>query len=88
MSSIEEAFKAKIVALGTAAGSRVFREVIEQEPVMPAISSWKLTCSRLVNVLAQCASPKSPPSTKTSASPSCWIIRASDPFHAAGLTRQ
>lgn len=38
MSSIEEAFKAKIVALSTAAGSRVFREVIEQEPEMPAIS--------------------------------------------------
>lgn len=38
MSSIEEAFKAKIVALGTAAGSNVFREVIEQEPTMPAIS--------------------------------------------------
>lgn len=38
MSSIEEAFKAKIIDLGTAAGSRVFREVIEQEPVMPAIS--------------------------------------------------
>jgi hypothetical protein len=38
MSSIEEAFRAKIVSLGTAAGSRVFREVIEQEPEMPAIS--------------------------------------------------
>ena len=38
MSTIEEAFKAKIVSLGTAAGSRVFREVIEQEPTMPAIS--------------------------------------------------
>ena len=38
MSSIEEAFKAKIVALNTAAGARVFREVIEQEPDMPAIS--------------------------------------------------
>jgi hypothetical protein len=38
MSSIEEAFKAKLVALGTTAGSRVYREVIEQEPVMPAIS--------------------------------------------------
>lgn len=38
MSSIEEAFKAKVVALGTDAGDRVFREVIEQEPTMPAIS--------------------------------------------------
>jgi hypothetical protein len=38
MSSIEEAFKARVVALGTAAGDRVFREIIEQEPVMPAIS--------------------------------------------------
>lgn len=38
MSSIEEAFKARVVALNTAAGARVFREVIEQEPVMPAIS--------------------------------------------------
>ena len=38
MSSIEEAFRAKIVALNTDAGSRVFREVIEQEPDMPAIS--------------------------------------------------
>lgn len=38
MSTIEEAFKAKIEALGTAAGTRVFREVIEQEPELPAIS--------------------------------------------------
>lgn len=38
MSSVEEAFKAKLVALNTAAGSRVFREVIQQEPEMPAIS--------------------------------------------------
>lgn len=39
MSSIEEAFKAKIVALNTAAGSNVFREVIEQEPdAFPVIS--------------------------------------------------
>jgi hypothetical protein len=38
MSSIEEAFRAKIVALNTDAGARVFREVIEQEPEMPAIS--------------------------------------------------
>ncbi len=38
MSSIEEAFKAKVVALDTAAGKRVFRETIEQEPVMPAIA--------------------------------------------------
>jgi hypothetical protein len=38
MSSIEEAFKAKLVALATGAGSNVFREVIEQEPDMPAIS--------------------------------------------------
>lgn len=38
MSSIEEAFKAKVVALDTAAGKRVYREVIEQEPVMPAIA--------------------------------------------------
>lgn len=38
MSSIEEAFKARIVALNTAAADRVFREVIEQEPAMPAIS--------------------------------------------------
>ena len=38
MSTIEEAFKARIVALNTDAGSRVFREVIQQEPVMPAIS--------------------------------------------------
>jgi hypothetical protein len=38
MSSIEEAFKAKIVSLATAAGSNVFREAIEQEPDMPAIA--------------------------------------------------
>lgn len=38
MTTIEEAFKAKIEALATAAETRVFREVIEQEPVMPAIS--------------------------------------------------
>ena len=38
MSSIEEAFRAKIVALNTDAAARVFREVIEQEPDMPAIS--------------------------------------------------
>jgi hypothetical protein len=38
MSSIEEAFKAKIVALDTDAGTNVYREVIEQEPTMPAIS--------------------------------------------------
>lgn len=38
MSSIEEAFKAKIVALDTDAEDRVYREVIEQEPDMPAIS--------------------------------------------------
>ena len=38
MSSIEEAFKAKIVDLDTAAGKRVYREVIEQEPTMPAIA--------------------------------------------------
>ena len=38
MSSIEEAFKAKIVALDTDAGENVFREIIEQEPTMPAIS--------------------------------------------------
>jgi hypothetical protein len=38
MSSIEEAFKAKIVDRDTAAGKRVFREVIEQEPEMPAIA--------------------------------------------------
>jgi hypothetical protein len=38
MSSIEEAFRARIVELDTAAEDRVFREVIEQEPVMPAIS--------------------------------------------------
>ena len=38
MSTIEEAFKARVVALGTDAGDRVFREVIEQEPTMPAIS--------------------------------------------------
>jgi len=38
MSSIEEAFRAKIVALNTDADERVFREIIEQEPEMPAIS--------------------------------------------------
>lgn len=39
MSSIEEAFRAKIVALSTDAGSNVFREVIEQEPAaFPVIS--------------------------------------------------
>ena len=38
MTTIEEAFKAKIEALATAAETRVFREVIEQEPVITAIS--------------------------------------------------
>lgn len=38
MSSIEEAFKARIVAVGTVPSDRVFREAIEQEPVMPAIA--------------------------------------------------
>lgn len=38
MSSIEEAFKARIAALGTPAADRVFREAIEQEPDMPAIA--------------------------------------------------
>lgn len=39
MSSIEEAFKAKLVALDTDAGSNVFREIIEQEPAaLPVIS--------------------------------------------------
>jgi hypothetical protein len=39
MSSIEEAFKAKIVALATDAGSNVYREIIEQEPdSLPVIS--------------------------------------------------
>lgn len=38
MSGIEEAFKARIVALATPAGDRVFREVIEQEPAYPSIA--------------------------------------------------
>jgi len=39
MSSIEEAFRSKIVALNTDAGARVFREIIEQDPgTMPVIS--------------------------------------------------
>lgn len=38
MSSIEEAFKARIVTIATPAGDRVFREAIEQEPEMPAIA--------------------------------------------------
>lgn len=37
MSTIEEAFRAKIEALGTTAGSRIFNEFVEQEPQMPAI---------------------------------------------------
>lgn len=36
--SIEEAFKARIVELETDAEDRVYREVIEQQPDMPAIS--------------------------------------------------
>ena len=39
--SIEEAIKARIVALGTSAGTRVYREVIEQQPEMPAIAFWR-----------------------------------------------
>ncbi len=39
MSSIEEAFRARLVALDTAAGARVYREIIEQAPPsMPVIS--------------------------------------------------
>lgn len=37
MSTINEALRARIVALGTAAADRVFNETIEQEPQMPAI---------------------------------------------------
>jgi hypothetical protein len=37
MSTINEALRARIVALGTAAADRVFNEIIEQEPTMPAI---------------------------------------------------
>jgi hypothetical protein len=37
MSSITEALRARIVALGTTAGDRVFNETIEQEPTLPAI---------------------------------------------------
>ena len=39
--SIEEAVKAKIVDLQTDAEGRVFRGVIDQEPVMPAIAFWR-----------------------------------------------
>lgn len=45
--SIEEAFQDKVISLGTAAGSRVFREVIEQEPVLPAISVVRTGASPL-----------------------------------------
>lgn len=41
MSTIEEVFAAKLVALGTSAGDRVFREIIEQEPKLPAIAFWR-----------------------------------------------
>jgi hypothetical protein len=37
MSTIEEAFRARIVELATPAADRVYNEVIEQEPTMPAI---------------------------------------------------
>lgn len=37
MSTIEEVFCAKIISLGTAAGSRVYNEFLEQKPTMPAI---------------------------------------------------
>lgn len=37
MSTINEVLRAKIIDLGTAASDRVFNEVIEQEPAMPAI---------------------------------------------------
>lgn len=37
MSTINEALKARIVALNTAAAGRVFNEYIEQEPELPAI---------------------------------------------------
>lgn len=35
--TIEEVLKARIVALNTAAAGRVYRDIIEQEPTLPAI---------------------------------------------------
>lgn len=35
--TIEELLKAKIVALATPAAERVYRDIIEQEPILPAI---------------------------------------------------
>lgn len=49
--SIEEAFQSKIIALGTAAGDRVFREVIEQEPTMPAVSVTRTGASPLPRLM-------------------------------------
>ena len=37
MSTIEEAFRARIVALATPAGERIYNEFLEQEPTYPAI---------------------------------------------------
>jgi hypothetical protein len=52
MSSIEEAFKAKIVALATDAGSNVYREVIEQEPdSLPVISFTRTGAPPMVRLL-------------------------------------
>jgi len=36
--NIEEAVKARIAALNTAAGDRIYREIIEEEPTLPAIA--------------------------------------------------
>lgn len=36
--SIENALIARLIALGTNAGARVYREVIVQEPILPAIA--------------------------------------------------
>lgn len=43
--SIENAIIARIAALGTNAGSRVYREVIVQEPELPAVAVSRLAGS-------------------------------------------
>lgn len=36
--TIEEALKAKIIALATPAADRIYRDIIEQEPTLPALA--------------------------------------------------
>ena len=50
--SIENAISAKIVALNTGAASRVYREIIVQEPTLPAVAVSRTSGQGMARTLA------------------------------------